>query len=158
MAMKTTACRILDTLKIPYTLHEYDWDEDSLDAVTVAGKLGISPEQIFKTLVVRGDKTGVFMVCIPGNKKLDLKVLATVSKNKKVEMVPVNDLQALTGYIRGGVSPLGVKKRYPIYIDESVEDLDPVIISGGRRGLSISLKGADLVRACKATLCPTSRS
>jgi Cys-tRNA(Pro)/Cys-tRNA(Cys) deacylase len=157
MASKTTACRILDTLKIPYTLHVYDWDEESFDAATVAAKVGIPSSQIFKTLVLRGDKTGVLMACIPGNKELDLKVLAAVSGNKKVEMVPVKDLQTLTGYIRGGVSPLGVKKKYPLYIDESIQGLDPVSISAGRRGLQIFMNGADLVHACEATLCAISR-
>jgi Cys-tRNA(Pro)/Cys-tRNA(Cys) deacylase len=157
MASKTTACRILDTLKIPYTLHVYDWDEESLDAVSVAKKVGIPSSQIFKTLVLRGDKTGVLMACIPGNKELDLKVLAAVSGNKKVEMVPVKDLQTLTGYIRGGVSPLGVKKKYPIFIDQSIQDLDTVCISAGRRGLQIFLNGKDLVRACEATLGAISR-
>ncbi|WAH39986.1 Cys-tRNA(Pro) deacylase [Alicyclobacillus fastidiosus] len=157
MATKTIACRILDNLRIPYQLHEYDWDEQALDAGTVAEKVGIAPSQIFKTLVLRGDKTGVFMACVPGNQELDLKSTATVSGNKKVEMVPVKELQTLTGYIRGGVSPLGVRKKYPLYIDYSVQDLDPVSISAGRRGLQIFLNGMDLVRACEATLSAISR-
>ena len=138
MSAKTIACRILDTLKIPYTLHEYNWNEDELDAGTVAVKVGIPPSQIFKTLVLRGDKAGVLMACIPGNKELDLKELANVSKNKRVEMVPVKELQSLTGYIRGGVSPLGGKKKYPLYIDESIRDLDPVSISAGKRAFKSS--------------------
>lgn len=155
--MKTIACRVLDTHKIPYTLHEYTWSEDELDAVTVAGKVGLPPDQVFKTLVLRGDKSNVLMACIPGSRELDLKNLAAVSGNKKVEMVPVKEIQALTGYIRGGVSPLGVKKRYPLYIDESVNKLDPVCISAGRRGLQIFLKGADLVRVTEAKLAEISR-
>ncbi|WAH35992.1 Cys-tRNA(Pro) deacylase [Alicyclobacillus dauci] len=157
MTTKTIACRILDTLKIQYKLHEYDWDEEELDAVTVAAKVGIPPSQIFKTLVLRGDKTGVFMACIPGDKELDLKVSASVSGNKKVEMVPVKELQTLTGYIRGGVSPLGVKKKYPIYIEKSIQNLDPVSISAGKRGVQIFLNGMDLVRACEANLDSISR-
>ncbi|MFB5189115.1 Cys-tRNA(Pro) deacylase [Alicyclobacillus fastidiosus] len=157
MATKTTACRILENLRISYQLHEYEWDEQTLDAVTVAEKVGISPSQIFKTLVLRGDKTGVLMACIPGNTELDLKSTAAVSGNKKVEMVPVKDLQTLTGYIRGGVSPLGVRKKYPLYIDKSVQDLDPVSISAGRRGIQIFLNGMDLVRACEATLSAIAR-
>ena len=157
MSAKTIACRILDTLKIPYTLHEYDWNEDGLEAATVAVKVGIPSSQIFKTLVLRGDKTGVLMACIPGNKELDLKELANVSGNKRVEMVPVKELQALTGYIRGGVSPLGGKKKYPLYIDESIRDLDPVSISAGKRGVQIFLSGMDLVRACDANLSVISR-
>jgi Cys-tRNA(Pro)/Cys-tRNA(Cys) deacylase len=154
---KTIACRILDTLKIKYTLHEYDWDEEALDAVTVAEKVGISPSQIFKTLVLRGDKTGVVMACIPGDKELDLKAVANVSGNKKVEMVPVKDLQTLTGYIRGGVSPIGVKKKYPLYIDESIQGFNPVSISAGKRGIQIFINGIDLVGACEASLGSISR-
>lgn len=157
MTTKTIACRILDTLKIRYTLHEYDWDEEALDAMTVAQKVGISSSQIFKTLVLRGDKVGVLMACIPGDKELDLKALANISGNKKVEMVAVKDIQTLTGYIRGGVSPLGVKKNYPLYIDESVRNLDPVSISAGRRGLQIFLNGTDLIHACDANLGAISR-
>lgn len=157
MASKTIACRILDTLKIPYTLHEYDWDEEALDAITVAQKVGILSSQIFKTLVLRGDKSGVLMACIPGDKELDLKAVATVSGNKKVEMVPVKDIQTLTGYIRGGVSPLGVKRKFPLYIDSPVQDLAPVSISAGRRGMQILLNGTDLVRACDATVYAISR-
>ncbi|GEO27895.1 Cys-tRNA(Pro)/Cys-tRNA(Cys) deacylase [Alicyclobacillus acidoterrestris] len=157
MAAKTIACRILDRQNIPYQVHEYDWNEEALDAKTVAQKVGISPSQIFKTLVLRGDKTGVLMTCIPGDRELDLKAVAIISGNKKVEMVHVKELQMLTGYIRGGVSPLGVKKKYPLYLDESVQGLDPVSISAGRRGLQIFLKGADLVFACEATLGAISR-
>ena len=138
-------------------MHEYDWDEEALDAVTVAEKVRISPSQIFKTLVLRGDKTGVMMACIPGDKELDLKALANVSGNKKVEMVPVKDLQALTGYIRGGVSPIGVKKKYPLYIDQSVQSLNPVSISAGKRGIQIFLNGMDLIRACEASQGSISR-
>ncbi|TBL74509.1 Cys-tRNA(Pro) deacylase [Paenibacillus thalictri] len=154
---KTTASRILDTHKIHYTLHDYEWNEEEMDAVTVAEKVGILPSHLFKTLVLKGDKTGILMACVPGDKELDLKSLAAVSSNKKVEMVPVKDLQALTGYIRGGVSPLGVKKRYPLYIDDSIRDLDPVSISAGRRGTQIFVRGADLVLVCEATLGPIAR-
>ncbi|KPV42060.1 Cys-tRNA(Pro) deacylase [Alicyclobacillus ferrooxydans] len=157
MASKTTACRILDTLKVSYTLHEYDWDEDALDAITVAQKVGISPSQIFKTLVLRGDKSGILMACIPGDTELNLKALAIASGNKKVEMVPVKEIQALTGYIRGGVSPLGLKKKYPIYLDTSVAGLDPVSISAGKRGMQIFLNGRDLARACDAVLVSIGR-
>ncbi len=109
---KTIAARILDQMKITYELREYEWNEEELDAVTVARKVGLPPEQVFKTLVVRGDKTGVLVACIPGDGELDLKALAGASGNKKVEMVPVKEIQGLTGYIRGGVSPLGMKKSY----------------------------------------------
>jgi Cys-tRNA(Pro)/Cys-tRNA(Cys) deacylase len=155
--MKTTACRILDTMKIPYTLHEYTVNEDELDAVTVAHKVGLPPEQVYKTLVLRGDKTGVVMCCIPGNGELDLKALAAASGNKKVEMVPVKDIQGLTGYIRGGVSPLGVKKRYPFYLEEAAQTLDVMSVSAGKRGIQMFLKGEDLIRATEAKLVNITR-
>lgn len=150
MGKKTLACRILETLHIPYQVKEYEWDEESIDAVSVAHKVGLPPDHVFKTLVARGDKTGVIMACIPGNCELDLKALAAVSGNKKAELVHVKELQPLTGYIRGGVSPLGGKKKYPLYIDNSVQKLNPVCISAGRRGLQILLKGEDLIKACEA--------
>jgi Cys-tRNA(Pro)/Cys-tRNA(Cys) deacylase len=152
--MKTIAARILDQLKIPYELRAYDWSEDELDAVTVAHKVGLPPAQVFKTLVVRGDKTGVLVACIPGDRELDLKRLAAISGNKKAEMVPVKEIQSLTGYIRGGVSPLGMKKQYPFYLDESAQGLNPVSISAGQRGLQILLSGTDLIRATQARLAP----
>lgn len=149
---KTIAARMLDQMKIPYELREYEWNEEELDAVTVARKVGLPPEQVFKTLVTRGDKTGVLVACIPGDAELDLKALATVSGNKKAEMVSVKEIQGLTGYIRGGVSPLGMKKTYPFYLDETAEIIDVISISAGQRGLQILLSGADLVRATKAQL------
>lgn len=150
--MKTIAARILDQAKIRYELREYDWNEDELDAVTVARKVGLPPEQVFKTLVVRGDRTGVQVACIPGNAELDLKQLAVVSGNKKVEMVPVKEIQGLTGYIRGGVSPLGMKKEYPFFADETAEILDLISVSAGQRGLQMLLSGPDLIRVTKAHL------
>ncbi|MFS0840300.1 Cys-tRNA(Pro) deacylase [Paenibacillus sp. 1P03SA] len=147
---KTNACRMLDKLAVPYTLHEYEWDEDQLDAGTVAGKVGIGIGSLYKTLVLRGDKTGVLLACIPGDKELHLKALASVSGNKKVDMVPVKELQALTGYIRGGVSPLGAKKNYPLYLERAALDTEPVSISAGRRGLQIFLSGRDLAAAADA--------
>lgn len=152
--MKTIAARMLDQMKISYELRTYEWSEEELDAVTVAGKVGLLPEQVFKTLVVRGDKTGVLVACIPGNAELDLKGLAAVSGNKKVEMVPVKEIQGLTGYIRGGVSPLGMKKAYPFYLDETAEIIDLLAISAGQRGLQILLAGPDLIRATGAQVAP----
>lgn len=152
MSIKTNACRILDSLHIKYTLHEYDWDENQLDAATVATKVGLQPSQLFKTLIVRGDKSGILAACIPGDQELNLKSLASVSGNKKVEMVPVKEIQSLTGYIRGGVSPLGMKKKYPLYLHSSVKSMELVSISGGRRGLQIYLHGDDLVAASEGYL------
>lgn len=152
MPAKTNACRQLDKLRITYSLHEYDWDEEHLDVDAVAAKVGLEPGQLFKTLVLRGDKTGVIAACIPGDRELDLKRLASVSGNKKVEMVPVKEILALTGYIRGGVSPLGMKKNYPFYLHASVQGMDLVSISGGRRGLQIFLQGDDLATASAGRL------
>jgi Cys-tRNA(Pro)/Cys-tRNA(Cys) deacylase len=152
--MKTIAARQLDTLKIPYELREYPWSEDELDAVTVAQKIGLPPGQVFKTLVARGDKTGPLVACIPADRELDLKALAALSGNKKVEMVPVKEIQALTGYIRGGCSPLGMKKRFPTYIHETAPGLAPIAVSAGQRGLQLLVAGADLVRAVAATVAP----
>ncbi|OPH56407.1 aminoacyl-tRNA deacylase [Paenibacillus ferrarius] len=152
MSIKTNACRILDSLHMPYTLHEYDWDENQLDAATVAVKVGLQTSQLFKTLVLRGDKSGVIAACIPGDQELNLKSLASASGNKKVEMVSVKEIQSLTGYIRGGVSPLGMKKKYPFYLHSSVKSMELVSISGGRRGLQIFLSGTDLAAASEGHL------
>ncbi|MFC5773618.1 Cys-tRNA(Pro) deacylase [Ectobacillus antri] len=150
MVSKTIACRLLDTKKIAYTLHEYEWDENNLDAKHVAHLVGMPYEQVFKTLVLKGDKTGIIMTCIPANSQLNMKALASISGNKKVEMVPVKDIQSLTGYIRGGVSPLGVKKRYPLYVDKSASAYDTISISAGKRGVQIFLSGTDLIQATEA--------
>jgi Cys-tRNA(Pro)/Cys-tRNA(Cys) deacylase len=152
--MKTIAARQLDVLKIPYELHEYTWSEDELDAVTVAHKVGLPPTQVFKTLVARGDKSGPLVACIPADAELDLKALAVLSGNKRVELVPVKEIQGLTGYIRGGCSPLGMKRRFPTYVHETAPSLQPIAISAGQRGLQIFVAGSDLVRATAATVAP----
>lgn len=145
--MKTNAARLLDGLKIAYELREYPVDENDLGAETVAAKVGLPAGQVFKTLVARGDKTGVLLACIPGSGELDLKALAAASGNKKVEMVPLKDVQPLTGYIRGGVSPLGTKKKYPTYFDATVASWPIVAVSAGVRGCQVVLSPADLLRA-----------
>ncbi|MBO4684909.1 MAG: aminoacyl-tRNA deacylase, partial [Desulfovibrio sp.] len=117
-AAMTNAARLLDELGIRYTLHESEVDLSDLSAVTMARKIGADPEQVFKTLVARGDRTGVVMACLPGSAELDLKALAQASGNKHVEMVQLKEVQPLTGYVRGGCSPLGAKKAYPVFIDE----------------------------------------
>ena len=128
---KTNAARMLDQLKIRYELREYEVDEDDLSAPSVAAKVDLPPEQVFKTLVVRGDRTGVLMACIPANTELDLKALASASGNKKVELVAVKEVLGLTGYIRGGVSPVGTRKPYPFYMDETAQIWDFVAVSAG---------------------------
>lgn len=156
--MKTNAARILDGLHISYQISEYPVDENDLGAENVAGKIGMPVEQVFKTLVVRGDKTGIFMACIPGAEELDLKALASVSCNKKVDMVHLKEVLPLTGYIRGGVSPIGAKKQYPVYIDDSILQLAKVSVSAGSRGKQIILLPADLIRAVNAQVGKLVRS
>ncbi len=147
---KTNAARILERLGVEYRLLEFDVDEDDLSAQDAAKKLGLPPEQIFKTLVARGDKSGVIVACVPGGKELDLKALSRVSGNKKVELVPLKEVQNLTGYIRGAVSPLGMKTSYPFYIDVSAFNYHSIIVSAGARGLQISLSPKDLAEALDA--------
>ncbi|MCE5287046.1 MAG: Cys-tRNA(Pro) deacylase [Pelosinus sp.] len=147
---KTNAARILDNLKIKYELHDYKVDENDLSAENVAGKIGLPPGQVFKTLVARGDKNGVLMACIPAGHELDLKALAVVSGNKKVEMAALKEVQPLTGYIRGGVSPLGSKKHYPVFINESALAYSCIAISAGMRGCQIFINPEDLIKAVEA--------
>ncbi len=152
MPPKTNAARLLDQLTIPYELREYEVDPDDLAAESVAAKIGLPAEQVFKTLVARGDRKGICMAVIPGNAELDLKALAVASGNRKIQLVPVRELQGLTGYIRGGVTALAAKKDYPVYVDETVELFDLISISAGVRGLQILLARADYLKATKATL------
>ncbi len=148
---KTNAARILDELHIQYELKTYPVDEDHLDAVHVAKEVGMPPDQVFKTLCVRGDKTGVLFAVIPGNGELDLKKLARESGNKRCEMVHLKEVLPLTGYIRGGCSPLGAKKDYPVYIDETCNRFSVIAISAGMRGMQILAAPEDLIRAARAT-------
>lgn len=152
MSHKTNAARILDKSRIPYFLMEYAVDESDLSAVTVAQKVGLSIEQVYKTIVARGDKTGVIVACIQGDHELSLKGLATLSGNKKVEVVSLKEVQPLTGYIRGGVSPIGLKKNYPVFIDSAVTKLEKVAVSAGLRGLQLFLSPNDLISVTKAQL------
>lgn len=152
MSHKTNAARILDKGRIPYELKEYVVDESDLSAVTVAQKVGLSIEQVYKTLVARGDKTGIIVACIQGNHELHLKGLATLSGNKKVEIVSLKEVQPLTGYIRGGVSPIGMKKSYPIFIDLAVTKQEKISVSAGLRGLQLFLSPNDLISITKAQL------
>ncbi|MBO5289659.1 MAG: Cys-tRNA(Pro) deacylase [Spirochaetales bacterium] len=151
MATKTNAARLLDTLKLPYELISYEVDEEHLDAIHVAQTCGQNVDQVFKTLVANGDKNGINVFCIPGAYDLDLKKAAAISGNKNVEMVKVKDLFALTGYIRGGCSPLGMKKKYPVFIDETAQLHDIVFVSGGLRGLQIKIAPDNLAIATDAT-------
>jgi Cys-tRNA(Pro)/Cys-tRNA(Cys) deacylase len=151
---KTNAARLLDQLGIPYELREYQVDPDDLAAETVAAKIALPAEQVFKTLVARGDRNGICMAVIPANTELNLKLLAEASGNRKIQLVPVKELQSLTGYIRGGVTALAGKKDYPVFADQTIELFDVISVSGGIRGLQILLAPADYVHAAKAHLAP----
>ena len=154
---KTNAARLLERLEIPFTLHQADVDESDLSAVTMAHKLGVDPGCVFKTLVARGDKTGVIMACIPAAAELNLKALATASGNKHVEMVPLKEVQPLTGYIRGGCSPLAGKKHYPVFVDESAILHERIYVSAGHRGVQLRLAPDDLLRAVEGTYAAIAR-
>ena len=135
--LKTNAVRLLDQAGIAYELRHYEVDENDLSAESVAGKIELPPEQVFKTLITQGDATGYLFALLPAGTELDPRLLAKASGNKRVEVVPLRDVQAVTGYIRGGVSPLAAKKPYPVYMDETVQLWDVVSISAGVRGLQI---------------------
>ena len=154
---KTNAARILDNLGISYEIREYKVDLDDLSAVHVAKEAGMPIEMVFKTLVARGDKTGVLMAVIPGAMEVDLKALAVASGNKRVEMVHLKEVQALTGYVRGGCSPLGAKKEYPVYLDSHVEEQPVIAVSAGIRGEQLLLSPADLIRAAHAVVASIAR-
>ncbi|MBR1549484.1 MAG: Cys-tRNA(Pro) deacylase [Bacteroidales bacterium] len=149
---KTNAARLLDQMKISYDLIPYEVDENDLGAQHIAEQLGQPIERLFKTLVLRGDKLGLFVCVIPGAEEVDLKKAAKVTGNKKVEMIHVKELLPLTGYIRGGCSPIGMKKALPTWFHQSVMDYDKVYCSAGQRGLQFCLAPADLVRAARGQL------
>ena len=157
LAAKTNAMRILETLAIPFEVREYEVDPQHLSAETVAAKVGLPPEQVFKTLIVRGDRNGYCFAIVPGNMELDAKALAKLSGDRRVEMAPLKDVQALTGYIRGGLTAMGAKKDYPVFADETLEICDVISISAGQRGVQLLMKPADYVRAVSATLGPIAK-
>ena len=152
MAHKTNAVRLLDQLGIAYELREYEVNPDDLAAETVATKIGLPAEQVFKTLVARGDRIGTCMAVIPGNAELDLKALAVAVGDRKMQLAPVKELQPLTGYVRGGVTALAGKKDYPVYVDETIQLFDVISISAGVRGMQILLAPADYLKVTKGTL------
>jgi Cys-tRNA(Pro)/Cys-tRNA(Cys) deacylase len=153
-APKTNAARLLDRMGIHYELREYEVEPDDLAAETVAAKIGLPPEQVFKTLVARGDRNGVCMAAIPGDQELNLKALAATAGERKIQLVPVKELRSLTGYIRGGVTALAAKRDFPVFVDESIELFDVVSISAGVRGTQILISPADYLRATKGRLAP----
>jgi Cys-tRNA(Pro)/Cys-tRNA(Cys) deacylase len=150
--VKTNAARLLDAAKIFYELREYEVDPEDLSAETVAAKVNLPLEQVFKTLVMRGDRNGVCLAVVPGNTSVDEKAMARLTGDRRVEMVPLKEVQALTGYIRGGVTALAGKRDYPVYVDETAELFDVISISAGMRGLQILLAPSDYLRVTKATV------
>lgn len=142
---KTNAARLLDKAKIAYALVPYEVNENDLAATHVARQLGENIEQVFKTLVLRGDKTGIFVCVIPGNGEVNLKLAAKASGNKSAELIPMKELLPVTGYIRGGCSPIGMKKLFPTYFHSSCRDLDVIYVSAGVRGLQLRIAPEDLV-------------
>ncbi len=150
---KTNVARLMDKAKVKYELIPYEVDENDLSAIHVAESLGENIEQVFKTLVLHGDKLGYFVCVIPGEHEVNLKMAAKVSGNKKCDLIPMKDLLSLTGYIRGGCSPIGMKKHFPTYIHESCMQFPHIYVSAGVRGLQIKLAPQDLIKESKAEVC-----
>jgi Cys-tRNA(Pro)/Cys-tRNA(Cys) deacylase len=155
--MKTNAARQLDTLGVPYEVREYGVDESDLSAEAVAGKIGLPPEQVFKTLVARGDRHGVCFAVLPGDQQLDLKALARLTGDRNIDTVGLKEVQPLTGYIRGGVTALAAKKSYPVFVDETIELFDVISVSAGMRGAQLVLTPAGYLRATGAKVGPIAR-
>lgn len=147
---KTNAVRIMEDAGVRFELMEYDIDEVELSAEDAAAKTGVAEEQTFKTLCARGDKSGIMMVCVPAGRELDFKKLAAASGNKSAELVHLKEVLGLTGYIRGGCSPVGAKKKYPVYIDETAILFDYITVNAGQRGLLFKLNPEELIRVTEA--------
>ena len=148
--LTTNVMRMLERANIPFTAKEYDYDEDDLSGVHAAEALGIPAEQVFKTLVARGDRTPFCVFVIPVAEELDLKKCAAVSRNKRVELIHVKELQQLTGYIRGGCSPIGMKKKLPTFLDETAMLNDFISVSAGLRGVQVCVNPNDLMKLTEA--------
>ena len=154
---KTNAMRMLDAAKIKYEIMEYVPDENDLTGTYMAEQIGLDENIVFKTLVAVGDKTGHIVFCIPSPAEIDLKKAAAATGNKKIEMVHVKDLLGLTGYIRGGCSPIGMKKKFPTYIDESAANLERFTVSGGVKGAQLLVSPADIIKYTNAKLCSVTK-
>ena len=150
---KTNAMRMLDTAGIRYKTYEYEWSEDDLSGVKVARQVGLPQEQVFRTLVAKGDKTGFVVFCIPVAEELDMKKAAKASGNKSVELIHVKEILGVTGYIRGGCSPVGMKKKFPTYIDETCILFDEIAVSAGVRGCQLLVNTQSLVAFTEGTEC-----
>ncbi len=154
---KTNAMRMLDAAKIKYEIKEYVPDENDLTGTHIARQIGLDENIVFKTLVAVGDKTGHIVFCIPSPAEIDLKKAAAATGNKKIEMVHVKDLLSLTGYIRGGCSPIGMKKRFPTYMDESAATLEKFTVSGGIKGAQLLVSPEDIIKFTGAKLCSVTK-
>jgi Cys-tRNA(Pro)/Cys-tRNA(Cys) deacylase len=155
--MKTNAVRLLESMAVEYELREYEVDPEDLAAETVAAKIGMAPEQVFKTLLARGDRNGLCFAVIPANTELDLKALAAAAGDRKMELTPVKELQGLTGYIRGGVTVLGAKKAFPVIADETIQLWDAISVSAGVRGTQVILRPEDYLRVTEAVMADIAR-
>jgi Cys-tRNA(Pro)/Cys-tRNA(Cys) deacylase len=155
--MKTNAVRLLESLGVHYELREYTVDPEDLAAETVAAKIRMAPEQVFKTLLARGDRHGLCFAVVPANTELDLKALASAAGDRKMELVPVKELQGLTGYIRGGVTVLGAKKAFPVFADETIQLWDAISVSAGARGTQMILRPEDYLRVTNAVMADIAR-
>ena len=149
---KTNCCRILDSLGIEYLLLTYEWSEDALDAISVAEKLHLPHEQVFKTLILRGDVIPLFVIIVPGNAEVSLKKVAKATGNTSCSLLPISELFTLTGYLRGGCSPIGMKKHYPTYLEETSFLFDTISISPGQRGMQILIAPKNIVTAANAVI------
>lgn len=147
MSQKTNALRIVEALGIAHRILSYEVDEGDLSAVASAAKLGLDPARVFKTLALRGEKAGVFLCCVPGDAEVDLKKAAKAAGDKSVEMLSLKELLPTTGYVRGGCSPIGTKKPFPVYVDETAQLFDEISVSAGARGMQMLLAPAELLRA-----------
>lgn len=152
MTQKTNAARLMEEMGIRYELREYEVDPNDLAAETVAAKIGLPAHKVFKTLVARGERNGVVMAVVPGDQELNLKALASAAGERKIQLVAVKELQALTGYIRGGVTAIAAKRDFPVYVDETLELFDIISISAGVRGVQILMAPADYLRATKGMI------
>ena len=156
-SMKTNAVRQLESLGIPHQVREYDVDSEHMDAELVASMIGLPPQQVFKTLVARGDRNGVCLAVVPADAELDPRALARHTGDRRIELVTLKEVQPLTGYVRGGVTALGLKREFPVFADQSIATFDIVSVSAGVRGAQILLAPADYLRAAKAVLAPIAR-
>jgi Cys-tRNA(Pro)/Cys-tRNA(Cys) deacylase len=155
--MKTNAVRLLESLGVQFELREYAVDPEDLAAETVAAKVGMPPEQVFKTLLARGDRNGLCFAVVPANTELDLKALAAAAGDRKTELVPVKELQGLTGYIRGGVTVMGARKAFPVFADETMQLWDAISVSAGVRGTQVILRPEDYLRVTGAVIADIAR-